>query len=378
MTTTGAQQKSGLPATLHSADGKLTGGGALLNPNQPKALTPPQKAALVIAALGPDAAGPVLERIGDEHLHSFTRAYVHLQSVPKIALQAVVKEFIEQLTEDDDSINGGFEKTRELLSKFIDPNDVDRLMNNIDASGGQDVWGKLVDAGDEALAEYLASQKPQLVAVVLSKIDTEKASRVLDLFDTEIAGKVILCLSKPLDVDESTLQILGDTIERDFLAPMEVTSESHDPSSMIGSMMNNIMSEKREELLSFIADSAPEILHGVKKSMLTFQDIAVRVPPNAIPIAIREVELEEFLQAVKFGKENAPSSVEFILANISQRMAAQYQEQMEELKTITAKEAEAAQSSFMSVIRKLGASGEIQLIDPASEDEAEEQEELAS
>ncbi len=374
MTTSGAQHKSALPSPLQSAGGKAMMGD-VLNSNRQVALTSPQKAALVIAALGPDAAGPVLERIGDEHLHSFARAYVHLQSVPKAALQSVVKEFIAQLTEDDDSINGGFEKTRELLSKFIDAEDVNRLMNNIGSSGGQDIWGKLVDASDDALAEYLAMQKPQLIAVVLSKIDTEKASRILDLFDTEMAGKVILRLSKPVDVSESTLQILSDTIERDFLAPMEATSESHDPSAMIGSMMNNIMSEKREELLSFIAESAPEILHGVKKSMLTFQDIAVRVPPNAIPIAIREVELEEFLQAVKFGKENAPSAVEFIMANISQRMAAQYQEQMEELKTITTKEAEAAQSSFMSVIRKLGASGEIQLIDPVSEEDAEEQEE---
>ncbi len=365
MTTSGAQRNSGLPVPMRTAresnrDAKLS-------------LTPPQKAALVIAALGPGAAGPIIERISDDHLRAFTRAYARLQAVPKAALQGVVVEFVTQLSTVKDEINGGVENTRELLGQFFDEDGIARLMEGLDEPGGESVWKKLEQASDEDFAEYLSSQKPQLVAVVLSKLGSEQASRILDQFETDIAGKVILCLSKPIDVKESTLQILSDTIERNFLSPANASAgKSHDPGDMIGAMMNNIMSDKREELLEFISKSAPEILQSVKKSMLTFSDIATRVPPNAIPMAIKEVELDDLLQAVKYGKENAPAASEFILGNISQRMAAQYQEQMEELKPITPKEAEAAQSSFMAVIRGFAASGEIDLIEPMSEEEQAE------
>jgi flagellar motor switch protein FliG len=365
MTTSGAQRNSGLPVPMRTA--------CESNGNTKLSLTPPQKAALVIAALGPSAAGPIIERISDDHLRAFTRAYARLQSVPKAALQGVVVEFVSQLSTVKDEINGGIENTRELLGQFFDEDGIARLMDGLDEPGGENVWKKLEQAGDEDFAEYLSSQKPQLVAVVLSKLGSEQASRILDQFETDIAGKVILCLSKPIDVKESTLQILSDTIERDFLSPANTSAgKSHDPGDMIGAMMNNIMSDKREELLEFISKSAPEILQSVKKSMLTFSDIATRVPPNAIPMAIKEVELDDLLQAVKYGKENAPAASEFILGNISQRMAAQYQEQMEELKPITPKEAEAAQSSFMAVIRGFAASGEIDLIEPMSEEEQAE------
>lgn len=370
------QQKAGagLPARLGAPRPTNRLGAASHNL---AALGPSQKAALVIAALGADAAGPIIERISDKHLRAFTKAYANLQAMPKAALQDVAKEFIAGLTRDDDMIRGGREETRALLSQFLDENGVNRAMGESEETSGGDFWAKLDAAEDEALATYLAQQKPQLAAVILTRIDPEKASRVLDQFETSVAGQILLRLSKPLKVNDAAMKILCETIEREFLTQEETSGAAYDPGDLIGSMMNNIMSDKREELLKFIGESAPDILHSVKKSMLTFQDVAVRVPPKAIPLAVKAMELELFLQAVKYGATNAPESVEFIMGNISQRMATQYKEQMEELKPVTPKEAEAAQAAFMSVIRKLAAAGEVTLVEPAPEETADAEEDAA-
>lgn len=335
-------------------------------------LSAPQKAALIIALLGPETAGPIIEKIEDKHLRAFARAYAHLQTVPKAMLQGVVEEFINKLSKKDDEIKGGYEETRELLSQFISSDDIIRLMDDIDAPGSQTVWEKLERAPDEAFARYLSSQSPQLVAVVLSKMNTEQASRILNLMDAEIAKDAIVRLSKPLKVSREALSVLSDTIERDFLLPMRQSSLTRNPGEMIGAMMNNVNSDKRETLLSFISSTVPDILRDVKKSMLTFQDIPTRVPTKAITLVIKEMDTTDFLQAAKFGKQNAPSSVEFIFKNISQRMAKQYEEQMQELKAISVEEAEKAQAIFMTIVRKLVAAGEFELIEVVDEsDDAE-------
>ena len=341
-------------------------------------LTAPQKAALVITALGPEAAGPIIERIEDKHMRAFARAYAHLQTVPKATLQNVVAEFLGQFSKDDDEIKGGYEETRELLSQFVTSDKIIHLMEDIDEPGGDSIWTKLERAPDNEFAEYLSKQNTQVVAVVLSKINTEKASTILDLLEVEVAQQVIIRLSRPLNIQREALAILSDTIEREFLSPMKSSSEKRNPGEMIGSMMNNIMSEKREELLKFISEDVPDILKDVRKTMLTFQDIATRVPAKAMPMVIKEMEVNDFLQAVKFGRQNAPSSVEFIFANISQRMVQQYEEQIEALKTVTVKEAETAQTAFMVIVRKLVAAGEIELIEIASEEEDPEDAAAAS
>jgi flagellar motor switch protein FliG len=349
-------------------------GGRKLLSLTPETLTPPQKAALVIAALGPESAGPIIERVEDKHMRAFARAYAHLQTVPKAALKVVVEEFVGRLnTDEGDDIKGGVEETREFLSQFIGSDDIVRLMDGISIPGAGSVWEKLDRAEDEGLATYLSSQNPQVVAVVLSKINTEKASRILDILEEEVAQAIITRLARPMQIKQEVLQVLSDTIERDFLTAQRNAPKGRNPGEMIGAMMNNIMSEKREKLLSFISDQVPDILADVRKSLLTFQDIPERVPPNAVPMAVKEIDLNLFLQAAKFGRQNAPSSVEFIFNNISQRMRKQYEEQMEQLKPIPVKEAEAAQATFMTIVRKLAASGEIELndIEVEEEDEAE-------
>jgi len=350
------------------ADAQSSEGGVSPRANSPM-LTTPQKAALIIAALGPEAAGPIIERIDDKHLRSFARAYAHLKTIPRSALQGVVEEFVGRLSSEDDGVKGGFEETRELLSQFISSDNIIRLMDDIDVPGGESVWEKLERAPDEALAGYLAKQNPQLIAVILSKINTEKASRILDFLETDIARQTIIRLSKPLQVKREALQVISDTIEREFLAPLRESKRTRNPGAMIGAMMNNVMSEKRQELLDFISSETPEILHDVRKSMLTFQDLPARVPPKAIPMVIKEMDVEDFLQAAKFGRQNAPSTVDFIFKNISQRMAQQYEEQMESLKKITVKEAEALQAAFMTIIRRLAAAGEFQLIEIKEEED---------
>ena len=325
-------------------------------------LSASQKAALVIAALGPELAGPIIERIDEKHLRAFAKAYAQMQKIPQAALAAVAAEFVGNLSRDDSGfIEGGFNATRDLLGNFLDSDNMMRLMDEIDAPGAQSVWEKMERVPDEKLIDYISTQNPQLIAVILARINVETASRLLDLMDAELAGDVVLRLTKPMDVKPHILRILEDTIERDFLAPMRKVVEKEKPGEMVGAMMNNVASKKRESLLGVLSAQAPDVMTDVRKSMLTFDDLATRAPANAMPMVIKELEEDVFLKATKYGQENAPDCVEFIFANISQRMAQQYKEQMEEMKEFSPEEGEAAQAAFMSILRKLVKQGEVEL-----------------
>ncbi|MEM8935794.1 MAG: hypothetical protein AAGC77_05250 [Pseudomonadota bacterium] len=96
-------------------------------------LTDPQKAALIIAALGPESAAPIVERISDSHLKAFARAYAHLATIPREQLLLVIKEFAGKFDSGSEEITGGFEQTRELLAQFRSQDEIARLMDDIDA-----------------------------------------------------------------------------------------------------------------------------------------------------------------------------------------------------------------------------------------------------
>lgn len=322
----------------------------------------PQKAALVIAALGPEAAGPIIERIGDKHLKAFAEAYAHLQKIPRKDLLAVVSEFVAHLGDDVGAdLKGGMEEARELLTHFKGAESTTKLLDDVDAPGGRTVWEKLDGIADEAIARYLEKQNPQTVAVVLSRLNTDKASSLLGVLAPELSQQVLIRLAKPMAVRREALKVLGEAIDREFLAPARAAAKAKRPGLAIGAMMNNLSPDKRDSMLQFIEAQSPDIIEDVKSCILTFQDIPARLPANACPLVVREMEADAFLKAAKYAKQNAPETIEFVFKNISQRMKQQYEEQMEALKQVTLADAEAAQASFMSTVRRLVSSGEIVL-----------------
>ena len=145
----------------------------------------------------------------------------------------------------------------------------------------------------------------------------------------------------------------------------------HDMAEVIRQMRTERGAATFWQMLEFIAAESPEVLNDVKAFILTFKDIPERVPANAIAKVVREVEVDVFLKAAKYGKQNAPEAVEFIFKNISQRMGQQYEEQMGEMKPFTLAEAEAAQAQIMTALRRLVAAGEFELnkIDTGEVDE---------
>ncbi|MEE2690791.1 MAG: FliG C-terminal domain-containing protein [Pseudomonadota bacterium] len=339
---------------------------------QPGGFTAPQKAALILAALGPEAAKPVVERVGDKHLQAFAEAYAHLRNIPRKELLAVAAEFVAQLGAGDERLKGGFDEARDLISKVKSPDEATRLLDEVNAPGGRTVWQKLERADRKAFAAYLNAQHPQTVAVIMTRLDADFASSLLGLIDVDLGKQVVIRLAKPMPVRREALRVLEDAIERDFLAPARAAAKASKPGQMIGAMLNNMPEEKRAAMLEFIAAESPEVLEDVKAFILTFKDIPERVPANAIAKVVREVEVDVFLKAAKYGKQNAPESVEFIFKNISQRMGQQYEEQMGEMKPFTLAEAEAAQAEFMTALRRLVAAGEFELVKPASDEPDEE------
>jgi flagellar motor switch protein FliG len=84
---------------LHDAPPKLG------NRGRPTVLRAPEKAAVILALLGPENASPVVEKIKDEHLRAFIHTLENLKLIPRESLLSAVADFITELA-------GGFAAAR--------------------------------------------------------------------------------------------------------------------------------------------------------------------------------------------------------------------------------------------------------------------------
>src|SRR3546814_19716217 len=72
----------------------------------------------------------------------------------------------------------------------MDKSRVEAIMEEIRGPAGRTMWDKLGNVNEQVLANYLKNEYPQTVAVVLSKIKSEQAARVLSLLPEAFAMEV--------------------------------------------------------------------------------------------------------------------------------------------------------------------------------------------
>jgi len=112
---------------------------------------------------------------------------------------------------------------------------------------------------------------------------------------------------------------------------------------------------------------------GVRKAIFTFAHIFERLNPRDVPKVLREVAQPDLITALAAALPTPDSaegrSAEFLLTNMSQRMAASLRDEVEARGKVKAKDAEVAMAAVVVALRDLADNGDITLLTDEDEDD---------
>lgn len=325
------------------------------------ALSRAQKAAVILGVLGAEAAGPVLAQLDEASLRRFTRAMSSIGRIDAAQVRAVVAEFLAELDEAADAVQGGLARARGLLEEHVAEGVLARILDEAEPPSARNVWQKLARIGDRPLAELLAREHPQTAAVVLSRFDAEHAARVLAQLEAGQARDVVLGISRLSGIEPRVVAAIGETIGRQYLALGAQADPAGGPAARVGAIMDFTSPALRESILGEIEAGQPDFARAVRRTMFTIEDMPARLPARGVPALVRSLERDTLTRALQAMREATPEVAEFILGNISTRMAEQLREELGEAAPVSRAEGERAQTEVIRVIRDLAAQGEIQL-----------------
>jgi flagellar motor switch protein FliG len=332
-----------------------------------RAYSKSQKGAIIIALLGAEHAGPIVEALEDRHLRSFVTAMQTIKFIPRPILLATIAEFITSLRESDSGLVGGEKQARELAETLLSTDRAQRVFGNgqeVSDNDTQNIWDALEKEKSIGLAEYLNSQRPELVSCVLAKLSSVKAGEVLaDLSDT-MADAAARHMSSGARYGADIETAISELIKIEYLGKKD-TEDGSKTASFMADVMGVLPKTRRDRLMEIIKTSNPDAADKIRKGLLTFEDLPMRLPKTAVPLIFRDMAPKELLNALKAGQDAEPKTTEFLYANISQRMATQYKEQVEELGVMSEKEADSAIIALMSFISRQAKAGTISYIDIA-------------
>src|SRR5580698_2254388 len=141
-------------------------------------LTGAERTAVLMLALGEEHGSRVWRMMDEEEIKEVSQLMSTLGTISASLVEKILVEFVSQMSATG-SLMGSYESTERLLTRFMQPDKVSQIMEEIRGPAGRTMWDKLANVNETVLANYLKNEYPQTVAVVLSKIKPEHSARVL-------------------------------------------------------------------------------------------------------------------------------------------------------------------------------------------------------
>lgn len=330
------------------------------------ALTGRQKAAILVRLLLVEGAEVNISALPEAMQADLTEQMAQMRLVDRDTLMAVVGEFVETLEQVGLSFPEGIEGAMQALGGRLSPGAAGRLKQMARARGHADPWDRIAATEAEALAELLAGESVAVAAVVLSKLPVARSAELLARMPGERARRVAFAVSQTEGIAPESVARIGAALAAELdrrPAPAFATP----PAARVGAILNSADPGLRDSLLAGLDEEDLRFAEGVRKAIFTFGHIHGRLPPNDVPKVLREVEQAQLITALAAALPMAETdigrSAEFLLANMSQRMAASLRDEIEGRGRVRAKDGEAAMSAVVAGLRRLLDAGEIELIE---------------
>ena len=179
-------------------------------------LSGPQKAAVFMLALDQENAAQLFEMMDDEEIRELSQTMANVGTIQLTTVEQLFLEFADQLS-GSGSLVGSFDSTERLLRNALDSERVGNIMSDIRGPAGRTMWDKLGNVNEAVLANYLKNEYPQTVAVILSKVKSDHASRVLALLPENMAMEVVTRMLRMETVQKEVLDHVERTLRSELM-----------------------------------------------------------------------------------------------------------------------------------------------------------------
>jgi flagellar motor switch protein FliG len=325
-------------------------------------LTGPEKAAVVLLSLGEDHT-KLWEGLDEEEIKEISQAMASLGTVSASVVEELLVEFVSGMSSSG-AVMGSYEQTQKLLASFMPGERVDALMEEIRGPAGRTMWDKLGNVNEAVLANYLKNEYPQTVAVVLSKIKPDHASRVLTSLPEDFALECVQRMLRMEPVQRDILDKIEQTLRTEFMSNLARTSK-RDSHEMMADIFNSFDRQTEARFIGALEERNRESAERIRALMFVFEDLA-KLDPGGIQTLLRAVEKDSLGLALKGASE---SLRELFFSNMSERASKIMREDMESMGPVRLKDVDQAQMAMVQVAKDLAAKGEIMLVGQGGDDE---------
>lgn len=317
-----------------------------------------ERAAILLLALGESEAAEILKHLGAKDVQRLGRSMAELRNVSREEVRNVLGDFTTAIELQTSLGVANEDFVRKVLVNALGEEKAASLMDRIALGGQRKGLDALKWMDARAVCDLIRNEHPQIIAIVLSYLETEQAAEVLACFPAPMRSDLVMRVATLDGVQPMALAELDEMMEKQFQA-----SGGSSKSSALGGlrtaaeMVNRLDSSMGTALMTDIGKSDENLSTKIQDLMFVFDDL-LEIDDRGMQELLRQIPADKLLIALKGADVTFKEKV---FRNMSQRAAEMLKGDLEAKGPVRLSEVEAAQKEILVAARKLADDGTIAL-----------------
>ena len=316
-----------------------------------------QKAATLLVALGVETASNVLRHLNDVEVEKVSIEVARLRNASSELVEGVLLEFRDVARARKYIAQGGVSYAREVLNEAVGPRRADDIMMRVEAAMEVSAFHLLHTVETAQLVNFLRREHPQTAALILAHLNPRKAASIISDLEEDLQSEIMYRLATMgrtspemvNDIEEVVRNQLGSVIGSEMNATGGV--------EQVAEILNITTRSSERSILDTIRSRDSELATSIKNLMFVFDDL-VKISEPDLQKLLMEVEQRDLALALKAAAGELEQKV---MRNVSERVAASLEEEIELLGQVRVSDVEEAQHRILETAQELEAQEEIVL-----------------
>ena len=314
------------------------------------------RAALLLLSLEEQDAAAVLRLMAPQEVERLVAAMASLRNVAQAMAATVLDEFIQRMETEASVGQAPREQVQRILSHALgEP----RASVMTDRLFGASAPGKGLETvkwcDTRTIAETIAGEHPQVIAIVLSHLQAARAAQVIDMLPEALRGEVILRIANLDGVSQEALEALDDLLQNQLAGARPAKRYGLGGVKVAADIINALKGTTDGGVLATLAEQAPELAEQIRDRMFVFEHL-LSVDDRGMQVLLRDIRPELLVLSLKGADERMR---EKIFRNMSKRAAEMLQDDLAAKGPVRLSEVEAAQKEILVQARRLAEQGSL-------------------
>lgn len=314
-------------------------------------------AAILLMLLDESEAATILKHLGPEEVRQLAKGMFDAANASEAQIEQALDQFVVRSRDVSALAIGAETRIRTVMNQAVGNVRADNILAAVAPQSSAASLEMLRWMDVEAISALLASEHPQVGALILSVLIPDVAARAIESLDEMLQADLVLRAAQLTAVPAAAIEDLESVLAAANVGGQRVAKQPIGGPGDVAKIMKKMPKSLSERTIRALKKQDKLLAQTIEEEMFIFENLR-DLDKKSIGTVLRSVDAAILAVALK-GTD--ADMVDLCLSTMSQRASETIRDEMAEMTMVKRTDVDDAQKSIMQIVRQMAASGEIML-----------------